>query len=394
MVGGVSDPRSAASWVARLEALLGLGTTHGNEVQVLRNGDEIFPAMLAEIRGAEHSVDFLTFIWWQGRIGHEFAEALIERARAGVRVRVLLDALGARRIDRDLVSRMRDGGVHVAWFRPITNPRTFRLNHRTHRKVMVCDERIAFTGGVGIADQWLGDARGPGEWRDTHFRVTGPAVNGLRAAFLDDWAEVTDGAGLIDPSVDRFPAQPADGPSDVMVIRADDAPGWSDITTLVRALLQFAEQRIRIATAYFCPDEVTTGMLCGAARRGVDVQLLLPGPHADKRFVQLGGEQGYAQLLDAGVEVHCFQPSMLHAKIMLVDGAVANVGSANFNSRSLALDEEVNLVVFDADVVAQLEQHFDTDLERSRELDLSRWRDRNPLQRAAEAVTTAVARFM
>lgn len=380
--------------MARLDALLGIGTTHGNEVQVLRNGAEIFPAMLEEIRTAERSVDFLTFIWWQGRIGAEFAEALIERARAGVRVRVLLDALGARRIDRDLIARMDDGGVHVAWFRPITNLRTFRLNHRTHRKVMVCDERVAFTGGVGIADEWLGDARAPGEWRDTHFRITGPAVNGLRAAFLDDWAEVADGAAVVDPTVDRLGPQPTDGPSEVMVIRADDSPGWSDITTLVRALLQFAEQRVRIATAYFAPDATTTEMLCDAAQRGVAVQLLLPGPHADKRFVQLGGEQTYTQLLDAGVEVSCFQPSMLHTKIMLVDGAVAKIGSANFNSRSLALDEEVSLVVFDRDIVAQLDRHFDSDLERSEQLDLSRWRDRSQLQRAGEVLTTAVARFM
>lgn len=388
-----ADQQATIPWQRRLEALLGVAATAGNTVQVLRNGDEIFPAMLADIRAAQRAVDLLTFIWWQGHIGEDFADALVGRASAGVRVRVLLDALGARRIDRDLVARMRDGGVRVGWFRPISNPRAFRLNHRTHRKALVCDEQVAFTGGVGIADQWLGDARAADEWRDTHFRVTGPAVHGLRAAFLDNWAEIDDGL-LADPAYDRFPELSSTGPSPVMVVRGEDAPGWSDITTLVRALLQFAQRRVRIATAYFCPDPTTVELLCATARRGVHVQLLLPGPHADKRFVQLGGERIYTELLDAGVEVFSFQPSMLHAKIMLVDGAVANVGSANFNTRSLALDEEVNLVVFDPAVVGVLEDHFADDLERSEPIDLERWRGRNPVQRAAEAALGAVARFM
>ncbi|HEY7283195.1 MAG TPA: phospholipase D-like domain-containing protein [Actinomycetota bacterium] len=365
-----------------LEGVLGVPATEGNAVDVLRNGREIFPAMLDAIGGAEHTVDLLTFVYWRGEVGTEFAEALSQRARAGVRVRVLLDAWGAHPIDHDLVTSMEEAGVRIRWFRPLSRMQVHRMNHRTHRKVMIVDESIGFTGGVGIADQWSGDARNEGEWRDTHFRVRGPAVDGLRAAFLDNWIEADD--GLFDASVDRFPNQPQPGATIVQAVRGASEVGVSDINTLFLALLRLAEERVRIVTAYFVPDTQLTERLCATAGRGVRVEILLPGPHTDKRFVQLAGESSFERLVPNGVRIWEFQPSMLHAKVMTVDGVIANIGSANLNARSKELDEEINLVAFDPDLVRVLDRQFDEDLRRSEAVDPGRWRDRSVLRRVVE----------
>jgi cardiolipin synthase len=373
-----------------LEGVIGVPATEGNRIDVLRNGDEIFPAMLEAIEGAENTIDFLTFVYWEGSIGGEFARRLAERAAAGVRVRVLLDSWGANSMDSAWVEMMTEAGVNLHWFRPFHKLRPSTLNHRTHRKVLVVDESTAFTGGVGIADEWCGDARGESEWRDTHFRIRGPAVDGLRSAFLDNWAE-TD-AELFDDRFDRFPSQPEPGRAVVQCVRGASETGWSDVATLFRALLQLARERLRITTAYFVPDEEIIRRICDARDRGVEVQILLPGPHADKRFVQLAGEASFEPLLDAGVEIFTFQPSMLHAKIMTIDGLVSNIGSDNVNSRSTACDEEVNLVTVDRELAGVLDRQFDEDLERSVPLSLERWEQRPLAQRALEKATNPVRR--
>jgi cardiolipin synthase A/B len=365
-----------------LEGIIGVPATEGNVVDVLRNGDEIFPAMLESIEGASQTVDLLTFVYWRGEVGERFAEALAGRARAGVRVRVLLDAWGAHAIDRSMVAMMESAGVQVCWFRPLARFQVHKANHRTHRKVLIVDEAVGFTGGVGIADEWNGDARNEREWRDTHFRVRGPAVDGLRSAFLDNWLEADE--VLFDTEIDRFPDQPQDGSSLVQSVRGASETGWSDISTLFLALLQLARERIRITTAYFVPDTQLDERLCAAAERGVDVQILLPGPHIDKRFVQLAGESSFERLLDGGVKIWRFQPTMLHAKIMTVDGVVANVGSANLNARSTELDEEINLVALDPEVVRVLDAQFDEDLERSEPIVRGRWERRSLPRRLVE----------
>jgi cardiolipin synthase len=380
------DEGDAASRFRRaIEGVIGVPATEHNRVEVLRNGDEIFPAMLESIGGAQHTVDLLTFVYWKGEVGRWFAEALAERARAGVRVRVLLDAWGARTIERSQVALLEDAGVHVRWFRPLGRVHLGELNHRTHRKVMIVDEAAGFTGGVGIADQWQGDADDAGHWRDTHFRITGPAVDGLRAAFLDNWSE-TD-PELFDETVDRFPHQPRSGDVVVQCVRGASETGNSDIYTLFRTLLQLAEHRVRIATAYFVPDDEIVGRLCAAAERGVTIELLLPGPHADKRFVQLASADTFAPLFHAGVAIWSFQPSMLHAKIMTVDGIISNVGSANLNARSTTLDEEVNVVAIDPALTATLDRHFDDDLARSQRVEPGRWQQRSLYERVFEAAT-------
>ena len=375
----------------RLEVVIGTPFTEGNSITVLRNGDEIFPAMLEAIRGAEQTVDLMTFVYWQGDIAREFAQAMSDRARAGVRVRLLIDALGGRLIEKDLVDDMDDAGVQVEWFRKPLMKSPFKSNHRLHRKVCVVDGRIAFTGGVGIAEEWCGDARKENEWRDTHLRVEGPAVDGLQSAFIQDWAE--SGRGLYDDS-DQFPVQPQTGSSTVQIVRGSASLGWDDMQSAFHVMLCSAQERLRIATAYFAPDGEFLQTLCEAPARGVQVDLLLPGPHADKRVSQLTSEGRYEQLVDAGVRIWNFQPSMMHAKVMTVDGQAAVVGSSNFNRRSLDHDEEVVLIALDRDLCATLDAHLDEDFARSTEIDLTRWRNRSARQRMMEKAVSPIRRWM
>ncbi|EGX54561.1 phospholipase [Streptomyces zinciresistens K42] len=375
----------------RLERLIGVAATEGNELVVLRNGDEIFPAMLGAIRGAEHTIDMMTFVYWRGQIAHDFASALAERARAGVRVRLLLDGFGAKEIEGRLLELMTQAGVQVAWFRKPVWLSPFKQNHRCHRKALVIDEDTAFTGGVGIAQEWCGDAGGPGEWRDTHVQVRGPAVDGVAAAFAQNWAECHE--DLFDER-DRFTEHPQAGSSVVQVVRGSASIGWQDMQTLIRVMLTSAEERFRLATAYFAPDTYFVDLLCATARRGVRVEILLPGPHTDQRACQLAGQQHYTRLLEAGVRILQYQPTMMHAKIITVDSVAALIGSTNFNRRSMDHDEEVMLAVLDEEFTAELDRDYDADLRQSVDIDLGRWRRRAALQRAKEALVTPIRRFL
>ena len=374
-----------------LETVMGIPATEGNAIEIYRNGDQIFAPMLDAISSANRSIDFLTFVYWKGEIGIKFAERFAERARAGVRVRVLLDSWGAQTIERTLLDLMKDSGVNIQWFRPLRRLRPREVNHRTHRKILVVDERVGFTGGVGIADAWLGDARSESEWRDTHFRIEGPAVDGIRSAFIDNWSEAD--SHDFEGEVDQFPDQAQPGTTTLQCVRGNASSNGSDLKRLFQTMLQLAQHRVRITTAYFVPDEELCRLLCDGARRGVEIQLLLPGPFADKRFVQLEGDAEYERLMEAGVEIWNFQPSMLHAKIMTIDGMVASVGSANFNFRSLDCDEELNLVVFDTSFASDLDRHFDEDLERSVRIDPARWKQRSLTERSLERVVAPLRRF-
>ncbi|MEV6807892.1 phospholipase D-like domain-containing protein [Streptomyces sp. NPDC051132] len=375
----------------RLERLIGIAATEGNELLPLRNGDEIFPAMLRAIGSARHTIDMMTFVYWRGQIARDFAHALADRARAGVRVRLLLDGFGAKEIERDLLDVMDTAGVQVAWFRKPVWLSPFKQNHRCHRKALVIDEHTAFTGGVGIAEEWCGDARGPEEWRDTHVQVRGPAVDGIAAAFAQNWAECHD--ELFDDR-DLFTEHPQPGSSVVQVVRGSASIGWQDMQTLIRVMLTSAEERFRLATAYFAPDTYFIDLLCRTARRGVRVEILLPGPHTDQRACQLAGQHHYTRLLEAGVRVRQYQPTMMHAKIITVDSVAALIGSTNFNRRSMDHDEEVMLAVLDEKFTAALDRDYDADLRHSVEIDLDRWRRRNMLQRAKEAAVTPIRRFL
>ncbi|MET9764919.1 phospholipase D-like domain-containing protein [Streptomyces sp. NPDC006372] len=390
--GAAPDPAARKQRLRRrLERLLGVAATEGNSLVPLRNGDEIFPAMLGAIRSARHTIDMMTFVYWRGQIAHDFAAALADRARAGVRVRLLLDGFGAKEIEGRLLELMSDAGVQVAWFRKPMWLSPFKQNHRCHRKALVVDEHTAFTGGVGIAEEWCGDARNPAEWRDTHVQVRGPAVDGIAAAFAQNWAECHD--ELFDER-DRFTEHPQAGSSVVQVVRGSASIGWQDMQTLIRVLLTSAEERFRLATAYFAPDAYFVDLLCETARRGVRVEILLPGPHTDQRACQLAGQHHYTRLLRAGVHIRQYQPSMMHAKIITVDSVAALIGSTNFNRRSMDHDEEIMLVALDEEFTASLDHDYDADLRRSVEIDLSRWRRRAVPQRVKEAAVTPIRRFL
>lgn len=370
-----------------LERGLGAPFRDGNALRLLRNGCEIFPAMLAAIRAAERSVDLCTFVYWKGPIAEEVAEALAERARAGVRVRVLLDAVGSLAMPDRLDALMRDAGVHVRRFRPPRPWRPWRMDHRTHRKILVCDGVVGFTGGVGIASEWEGDARNPDEWRETHVRLEGPAVDGLSGAFLSNWMEVVDAS--VDPPEPLELRRP--GSQRVLVLASTAAVAWSDIALLYHLLIAGARQRVRITTPYFVPDDRSLARLCDAAGRGVEVEILIAGEHNDSRLSQWAGRRHYQALMDAGVELMHYEHTMLHAKVLTVDGRLAVLGSPNFNQRSMQKDDELCLVISDETLCATLDQHFDEDLERAVVVQPERWRARPRWERALERLAGLVA---
>ncbi|WP_405182378.1 phospholipase D-like domain-containing protein [Nocardia sp. NBC_01377] len=394
-VASVSEADIASARAARLrrrlERLIGIAATEGNALVALRNGDEIFPAMLDAIHSAEHTVDMMTFVYWQGDIARQFAHALADRARAGIRVRLLLDGFGSRLIEKDLLEDMDQAGVQVAWFRKPLYLSPLKQNHRCHRKVLVVDERVAFTGGVGIAEEWSGNAQDENHWRDTHVRIQGPAVDGVAAAFAQNWAECHD--DLFDDN-DRFAGHESEGGAVVQVVRGSASFGWQDMQTLLRVVIESAEQRFRLATAYFSPDAYFVELLCAAARRGVEVEILLPGPHTDKRVCQLAGQNFYEDLLACGVRILQYQPTMMHAKIITVDGIAALVGSTNFNRRSLDHDEEIMLAVLDEEFTATLDADFDADKAVSEPVGEGRWKRRSLMQRAREAAVVPIRRFL
>ncbi|SCK57933.1 cardiolipin synthase [Streptomyces sp. WMMB 714] len=375
----------------RLERLIGVAATEGNSLRALRNGDEIFPAMLEAIRSARHTVDMMTFVYWRGEIAREFARALAGRAREGVRVRLLLDGFGSRLIEKDLLEEMSAAGVQVVWFRKPMWISPVKQNHRCHRKVLVVDERVAFTGGVGIAEEWCGNARHEGEWRDTHVELRGPAVDGICAAFAQNWAECHN--ELFDDH-DRFVEQEAAGESVVQVVRGSASFGWQDMQTLLRVVLESARSRVRLTTAYFAPDAYFIELLTDTARRGVEVDILLPGAYTDKRVCQLAGQRYYEELLAAGVRIWQYRPTMLHAKIVTVDGVVSLVGSTNLNRRSLDHDEEVMLAVMDESFTATLDGHFDDDMGLSEPVSMRHWRRRAFAERLREAAVRPLRRFL
>lgn len=375
---GTREDSQSKSYQDTLEATLGIPFTPGNTVRVLRNGVEIFPAMLEAIANARKTIEFLTFVYWTGDIAQKFAHALAERARAGVKVRVILDAIGAGSMDSGLVDEMEKAGVEVVWFRPPTRWKVWQIDHRTHRKVLVCDGSVGFTGGVGIAKEWEGDARDECEWRDTHFEVRGPAVHGLRAAFIDNWVESDRPIGPID-----VPPLHPDGSALVQVMKGSAAVNWSAIATMFHVMLVTARHKVRITTAYFVPDPIMVELLIKTAGRGVDVQILIPGPHMDERLAQLAQEHAYEPMIEAGIRIWSYQPSMMHAKILTVDDTVATVGSANFNQRSMSKDDELVMLVIDAEILATLDRHFEEDIQRAVEMDASDVRHRSPVRKLA-----------
>lgn len=365
------DPR----FIALMNGLVGSNVVPGNSIRSLSNGEEIFPAMLDAIRLAEHTVNFETFIYWSGEIARDFAQALAERARAGVEVRVLLDWAGSIPFDEELERLMTRAGVQVVRFRPLHWYSLDRLNNRTHHKLLIVDGRIGFTGGVGIGDEWLGDARGPDEWRDMHYRVAGPVVAKMQSAFARNWLEATE---ELLQGEHHFPVatlEARDGEVPLQFVHSGVGE-TNSIHIMMMAAIASATQNVRIGTSYFVPDEVAIAQLRDARERGVSVDIIVPGVTADKDVVRAASRHFWGDLLEVGVRIHEYHPTMYHAKLMTIDGSWATVGSTNFDERSFRLNDEANLAAFDPDFVAEQNRVFDADLARTREVTLDEWRDR------------------
>lgn len=346
-----------------LEQSLGIPFTSGNNVQVLKNGDRIFPAMLKAIGQAKQRIEFLTFVYWTGNIAHKFANALANKAEEGVEVFVILDSFGAADMPDELFELMKKKGVQIEFFRPLTHWKLWNIDNRTHRKVLICDGEIAFTGGVGIASEWEGDARNENEWRDTHFLIKGPAVFGLQAAFMENWIEA--GRPLeFDHTIKGAPDP--DQKVAVQVIRTSVSVRWSDIVMLYQVLIKMARESIRISTAYFNPNSVIIDLLIESAGRGVDVQIMMPGKVTDKDIAKIAGEESFDPLLEAEIDLLYYQKTMLHSKIIIIDGLLSCIGSANFNHRSMLKDDEINVVILDEQVAGELIDHFQEDLKTLR----------------------------
>lgn len=372
------------------EALTGHPVNEGCGVELLVNGDRIFPAMLEAIRGAERTLCLETYVYWRGEIAVAVADAVCERARAGVECRVLVDAVGAAKIDDDLIHQMDEAGARICRFRP---PKPYALKHlanRTHRRLLIADGRVGMIGGVGIAAEWEGDARGPDEWRDTHLRVTGPVVRGMQGAFAEHWLEAT-GEVLggerflpeLEPDPDGEPAQ---------LVRSSAGVGDTNAEAVHYLAIASARHSLDLCAAYFAPRPAFAEALREAAARGVEVRVLVPGPHADKQLVRRAGRAAYDRLLAGGVRVFEYQPTMLHAKTMAVDGRWGTVGTMNFDNRSFQLNDEVAIAVWSERFCAELRRAFDADLERSEEIEPRRWSRRGPLRRAGELATAAIRR--
>lgn len=353
--------------------LLGPPLVGGNRIECLLNGDEIFPAMLAALRGAQKTITFETYIYWSGKIGGEFAEVLAERAAAGVRVHVLLDWVGSDKLDDAAMRKMRDAGVEIERYRPLRWYNLSRLNNRTHRKLLVVDGTIGFIGGVGVADEWLGHAQSPDHWRDTHFRVQGPVVAHLQSGFLDNWMKTR--ADVM--SDERYfpPLEPA-GDQLAQVFKSSPREGSNSARLMFLMSIEAARERILIASSYFVPDDRCVDALVSAARRGVAIEVIVPNHHTDMPLARRASRARWGPLLEAGIAIYEYQPTMYHCKVMVVDQCWTTVGSANFDNRSFRLNDEANLNALDERMAAEQARIFADDREKAQQISLEMWRNR------------------
>ena len=371
-----------------LGSLLGPGIVGGNEVTELLNGDQIFPPMLAAIRAARHSVTFETYIYWSGDIGKAFADALSERARAGVPVHVLLDWVGSAKMEESYLTEMKQAGVQIEKFHKPHWYNWARMNNRTHRKLLVVDGQVAFTGGVGIAPEWTGNAQDPDHWRDSHYLVRGPAVAQMQATFLDNWLKVT---GRVLHGDRYFPPLARAGDQRAQMFSSSPSSGSESMQLMYHLAITAAEHSIDLSVAYFVPDKLTHKLLMDALARGVRLRLVTPGEHTDTETVKAASRATWGPLLAAGAEIYEYTPTMYHCKVMIVDQLLVSVGSTNFDNRSFRLNDEANLNVYDARFAKRQTRVFEDDIRRSRRVTYEDWLNR-PLRERVHEKFTAVLR--
>jgi cardiolipin synthase A/B len=367
----IADPQFLRS----MENLLPPAITQGNRITPYVNGDAFFPEMLRVIASAKHSITFETFIYWQGDIGRQFAAALIDRAKAGVRVHVLLDWLGTRSLDSESIDSMKNAGIEIERYHPLRWYNLRRANNRTHRKLLVVDGTIAFTGGAGIADVWTGNAQDPEHWRDSHFKMEGPVVAQCQSAFMDNWLKTR---SKVLHTGEYFPELTQQGDCLAQVFASSPAEGSESARLMYLFSIACASKSVKIANAYFVPDDLSIQTLVDARKRGVRVQVIVPGKHIDTKVTRRAGRSRWGTLLNAGVEIYEFEPTMFHCKIMVVDELWSTVGSINFDNRSFRLNDEANLNVYSGDFASGLTRTFEADLGRSRRITREAW-ERRPM---------------
>jgi len=357
-------------FVRSMESLLPPATIGGNKITAYINGDMFFPAMLHAIHSAQNTITFETFIYWQGEIGRQFADALIERARAGVKVHVLLDWLGTRKMDPESVQSMIQAGIEVERYHPLRWYNLRRANNRTHRKLLIADGTVGFTGGAGIADLWTGDGQDPDHWRDSHFKMEGPVVAQCQAAFMDNWLKTR---SRVLHGEEYFPRINSEGACRAQVFMSSPEEGSESARLMYLLSIASASRTIRIASAYFVPDDLSVASLAEACKRGVTVEIIVPGEHVDTDITRRAGRSRWGPLLQAGAKIYEYGPTMYHCKVMIVDDIWTSVGSTNFDNRSFRLNDEANLNVYDADFAREQVAFFEQDKTRSRRVSLEEW---------------------
>ena len=350
----------------------------GNKIDVLLNGEQTFPAMLKAIRGARKSITYAQYLYQDGAIAYELAEAFAERCRAGLTVKLLLDSHGGGKIPEDIPQLLTDAGCQLEWFRRvrlfqfITPWELLNYNYRNHRRILVIDGTLGFTGGHGVAEEWTGDGRTDGKWRDTDVRVEGPIVQQLQAAFVESWRDTT---GHILAGDLYFPPLKSVGKVNAQVVKSSPLGGTYESYMLLLLSISSARKSIHLSNPYFLPDERMQEALLEAVKRGVSVVVLTPGK-IDHKLVYWASRRGFEPLLLGGIQIYEYQVALMHAKTMVVDGVWAHVGTTNLDNRSFALNEEINLIAYDRAVAGELEKAFADDLKHSKRLTYEAWKAR------------------
>ncbi len=380
-------PISDASFRATLVGFTGGAVVGGNRAQILLNGEEVFPAKLAAIRSARKTITYAQYVFEEGAPSADTARALAERCRAGVKVHVLVDAVGSLMMPPEYRDWMTEAGCQVASYRPISPWTIDRANYRNHRRILVVDGRVGITGGSGTSGKWSGNGKQEGQWRDTDMRVEGPVVSQLQGAFAENWLEAT-GVALGGPQYFPWPLE-RKGDVDAQIVRSSPAGGSVAMYTMFLLAMASARHSIYITNPYFVPDDKMIETLVRARERGVRVVLILPGA-IDHNLVRQASRAELGRLLKAGIKIYEYKVALLHSKTMVIDSMWATVGSTNLDRRSFELNEELNLVVYDGEIARRLEQVFVADLEQSREVTYEEWADRGFFSRFMEILSIPV----
>lgn len=382
---------NSPTFLNELESLVNSRITRNNQIQVIEDGDHFYPAELEAIRQARHSIDIEAYIFHKGKLTDQVLEALTERAKNGVKVNLVMDSVGSLSTRKSYFKPLKDAGGRVEWYHRLRLHNWFLENNRTHREITVIDGETAFVGGAGYADWWRYATKNEPRWRDTMVRFQGDAVRGIQGTFLENWLEAS---GEVIDGPDYFPPATSNpGSSIALVVTSTPSSGGSTRSrVLFQDLIASARKSIFITTPYFLPDRSMRQDLARAEKRGVDVRVVVPGKHGDHALTRSSGRSDYGELLRAGGGIYEYEPSMIHAKVMIVDGLWSVIGSTNLDYRSFGINDEINVAISDADVAARLTQDFEHDISNSRHITLQDWEHRSYLERFLEALGWVIHR--